>query len=448
MTQTIDLLGREPLLQKPRAYPLAGTAERNALADALAGPWGRGSSTMTHAERAFAKAHKLPASHAATMVTNGTHAIVIALEALDIGVDDVVLCPTFTWQATADAVLEVNATPVLIDVNPKWWTIDVDRVQAYIEACLEAKSRLPKAIIAVHIYQRAAELDRLLALCEQYGIWLIEDCAHAHGASYAGHPIGTVGVIGTFSFESTKPITCGEGGAVVTGVPELERRIRSLQDCGREVDATISPHAPASAPTRSWRDRVAATPELHAPTLQSGPHRPTAPTAALLAVQAERFPAEHELRSAGLRECTAALEAFDGVTVPGPQPLLTSAVLFKFGFTLDRGRWLGLSNRRFCEALSALLGGYLIDPPYDSLTGTPNGPLSPYYRPATKRRHHLSDNYLAAVHPKAYDGWVAEDIHRRGVMIAGPFLGEKNPGDLLTDALSWIRAHTDELADD
>ncbi len=447
MTLTTDVVGRAPIVGQRRLYPDPGPAEQQALIAALAGPWGRGSTTIADAERAFAVAHALSPGHAPTFVTNGTHAIVMALEALGIGVGDHVLVPALTWQATAGAVLDVNATPVLIDVSREHWTIDVDLVEAHIEECLAASRPLPAAIIAVHLYQRAADVLRLLALCQENGIWLIEDAAHAHGATYCGEPLGTFGAIGTFSLESTKPLSCGEGGILVTGVPLLEQRIRSQRDCGRLEAATIAAGADVPRATLAWRARVEATPGLASSTLQSGPYRPTAVTAALLAVQAERFPAEAERRAAGLQACNAALAGFDGLTIPAAQPELTSPVLFKFGFTLDLGAWAPLRPERFREVLAFLLGGYLVDAPYEPLSADASGAPSALYRPASKRRHHLSAEYLAAVDPARYYAPVASGIHASGVMIEGPFLGEVGAADLLLDALTWIRTHAGKLAE-
>ncbi len=139
------------------------------------------------------------------LVTNGTHALQLALEALDIGVGDEVVVPGLTWQATAAAVCDVNAVPVLVDVDPETMCVEP-------AAAEEAITSRTKAMVAVHLYHRLADLDALVRVAEKHGLYLIEDCAHVHGSQWRGQAVGTFGVFGSFSFQSSKLVTAGEGG--------------------------------------------------------------------------------------------------------------------------------------------------------------------------------------------------------------------------------------------
>lgn len=162
----------------------------------------------------------------AVAVTNGSHAIEMALLALGVGAGDEVIVPDWTFVATAAAVLMVNAVPVLVDVDPATGCIDPDLVEA-------AVTDRTAAVIAVHIAGHPADMDRLTELCTRRGLALVEDCAHAHGSRWNGRMVGTLGDAGTYSFQASKLMTGGEGGAVVARSPDVLAAARSFSDCGR-----------------------------------------------------------------------------------------------------------------------------------------------------------------------------------------------------------------------
>ncbi len=148
-------------------------------------------------------------------VANGTDALVIVLDALGIGLGDEVICPAFTFYATAEAIARIGATPVFADIDPDTLNLDVDDVAARI-------TPKTKAIMPVHLFGRPAPLAELAAL----GLPLIEDSAQAFGSS----EIGTTGVAATFSFFPTKNLFClGDGGLVAANDPELAERVRMLR---------------------------------------------------------------------------------------------------------------------------------------------------------------------------------------------------------------------------
>ena len=162
----------------------------------------------------------------AVAVTNGSHAIEVALLATDIGEGDEVILPSWTFVATAASVLMVNALPVLVDVELGTGCIDPDAV----EAAITPRTR---AVIAVHIAGHPADMDRLVDICERHGLVLIEDCAHAHGSVFNGQMVGTFGAAGSYSFQASKLMTGGEGGAVVSTDPAVIERAASFANCGR-----------------------------------------------------------------------------------------------------------------------------------------------------------------------------------------------------------------------
>ena len=160
-------------------------------------------------------------------VASGTAAIHLALEALDIGAGDEVVVPANTFVATVLPVIHLGARPVLVDCDPFTATIDV-------EAVGRALTPRTRAVIAVHLYGQAADVDTLLDLAEHYGFDVLEDACQAHGATYRGRRVGALGRVGCFSFYPSKNLgALGDGGAVVTNDAGLADRLRKLRDLGQ-----------------------------------------------------------------------------------------------------------------------------------------------------------------------------------------------------------------------
>jgi perosamine synthetase len=170
-------------------------------------------------------------------VSNGTVAIQLALKAKEIGPGDEVIVPDFTFAATINSVLHCGATPVIVDVLKDTWCIDPGAVA-------KAISPNTKAIIPVHIYGQACDMDAIMGLAKENDLFVLEDAAEAHGARYGGVRVGGLGHAATFSFFGNKIITCGEGGMVTTNDPALNERMRVLRDHGMSKEK------------RYWHDHV------------------------------------------------------------------------------------------------------------------------------------------------------------------------------------------------
>lgn len=174
-------------------------------------------------ERAFSK---YCGSKFVIGVNSGTSALHLALKVLDLGPGDEVITTPFTFAASAWAISYVGAKPVFVDIEPDYFNID----PAKIEKAINKKT---KAIMPVHLYGHPCDLDPILDLCEEHDLYLVEDAAQAHGASYQGQSVGTFGHLGIYSFYPTKNLgTCGEGGAVVTDDPDLADRVKLLRNHG------------------------------------------------------------------------------------------------------------------------------------------------------------------------------------------------------------------------
>jgi dTDP-4-amino-4,6-dideoxygalactose transaminase len=162
----------------------------------------------------------------ALSVTNGTAALEAALRAAGVSYGDEVIVPPYTFVATASAVLLVGGIPVFADIDPETYCLD----PAAAEAAITPRT---KAIVPVHIAGNPADIDSLCAIAGRHGLTLIEDACQSHGGRLGGNPTGSLGDMGCFSFQSSKNINSGEGGAITTNDPELFERAWSFKNCGR-----------------------------------------------------------------------------------------------------------------------------------------------------------------------------------------------------------------------
>ncbi|RLF22172.1 MAG: aminotransferase DegT [Thermoprotei archaeon] len=157
--------------------------------------------------------------------SSGTAALHLALLALGIKHGDEVLVPDITFAAPANMVIAVGAKPVFVDVNKEYWCIEPDEIRRKV-------TPKTKAIIVVHLYGHPAKMDEIMEIAEDNGLYVIEDCAEAHGAKFKGKIVGSIGHIGCFSFYANKIMTTGEGGMVTTNDDEIADKVRLYRDHG------------------------------------------------------------------------------------------------------------------------------------------------------------------------------------------------------------------------
>jgi|GEM_PF-356352 len=227
-----DLRSTEVLLapvESPAVLPVAlpdlSGNEEHYVVDAIRSSWISSTGRyLDRFEREFAAACR---ADSALGVSNGTVALHLALLALDVRPGDEVLVPSLTYIATANAVRYVGAEPVFIDVDPATWCLDPTKLEAAI-------TRRTRGIIAVHLYGHPADMDAINHLAAVHGLWVVEDAAEAHFATYKGRVVGSLARCATYSFYGNKILTSGEGGAVTVSDPQLELRMRTLR--GQGVD--------------------------------------------------------------------------------------------------------------------------------------------------------------------------------------------------------------------
>jgi perosamine synthetase len=205
------------------AKPLLFEDERAYVDEALNSTMISGGHFVDQFERRFSDliGHPEPA----VSTNNGTTAIQLAYLTLGVGAGDEVIVPAWGFMAAANMALAVGATPVFADIDEETWMIDPDDVAAKI-------SKKTKAIVAIHTYGPLCDMARLKQIAKDAGVALIEDCAESLGTTWNERSCGLIGDIGTFSFQATKTITCGEGGAVVFRDPEMSAKARLIRNHG------------------------------------------------------------------------------------------------------------------------------------------------------------------------------------------------------------------------
>ena len=330
------VLGGEPVRGSDYpSWPIWDHHERDGLLEVLeAGGWwqGNGTAAATFAAE-FAAYHG--ARHGMAL-TNGTHTLEAALAACDVGDGDEVIVPGMTFIASAGAVLAVNATPVLVDIDAD--TLCIDPVAA--EAAITPRT---KAIVAVHVAGAAADLDALTDLCARRGLKLIEDCAHAHGTFWRGRGVGSWGDFGSFSMQRSKLMTAGEGGVLICNDDELRDRAWAYADCGRVKGEWFYHHATYGSNLRmsEWQGAV-------------------------LRGQLQRFPEQNRVRNENAVALNAALDEIPGIRAPRRDPRMDTQGNYCFVFHYDAQQFAGLPLRRFEAALAA--EGIPMGVSYPSLT--------------------------------------------------------------------------------
>ena len=261
------------------------------------------------------------AKHGALM-TNGTVTMEVACKALDIGWGDEVIVPALTFSATAYAPMAAGALPVFVDVTHDTWTIDPDQVEAAI-------SPRTKAILPVHLGHQMADMDRIMEIARRHGLAVIEDCAHAHGQQWKGQGAGCIGDFGSFSHQSSKILTSGEGGTLLTNDERLARRAHSLIDCGRAKDPNEKEF------TFGANYRLS---ELNA---------------ALLVVAMRKFPQQQEARAITGKLFEAMAAEIPGVRVMPHDERITRWSFYNYILAIDPQQFGGATNEVVCAAMEA-----------------------------------------------------------------------------------------------
>lgn len=282
-------------------WPVYTDAERGVLADVLTNHnWGGQPFPGKYANEFARKFAAFHTAKYAQCVSTGTVAIQAALQAIGLQPGDEVLVPAYTWEGTVGPVLLVNAVPVFVDVDPETYCMDA----RLIEQAITPKTR---AILPVHLGMRFADLDAILPIAEKHGLKVIEDCAHVHGGMWRGKGAGSIGDLGCFSFQSSKLITSGEGGAVITNNLEYFERVQSYINAGR------------ASVTDQFKHRMIGF------NYRLGEFQ-----AAVLGPQLDRLPTQQQTRQANIEYFETRLRGTRGLGFLRPEPRITRTAPYSY----------------------------------------------------------------------------------------------------------------------
>ncbi len=384
------LLGGGPVIDRrrwptwpPRLPGLADALRQVAEED----QWGVRSDTIRHFEKTFASYHD--AEYALAMA-NGTLALVTALKALGVSSGGEVIIPAYTFMASAAAVIFTQATPVLADIDSQTFNLDPRDAARRI-------SPRTQAIMPVHVGGNPADMVAILDLARKHKLAVIEDAAQAHGAVYNGSKVGAIGDVGCFSFQSSKNITSGEGGILLTNGQEIYERAFEIYNCGRTLKGP-------------WYEHVSPGLNLRISAFQ----------AAVLLPQMDHLEEWAATREANGRYLEELLNAIPGVTCARRYPGTARNAYHLLIFTYDCRHFDGLPKSRFLEALNA-----------EGVVATDG------YRPLYR---------MPFINRPDLDLPITERVCREGVWLRQfELLADRSMMDGIAEAVRKIQAHAQQL---
>ncbi len=337
--------------------------------------------------------------------TGGTTALEVALRACGLQRGDEVLVPALTFYATAFAALVQGFKPVFVDIDPDTWCIDPAQIERQI-------TPYTRAILPVHLGSRMADMDRIMEIARARDLRVVEDCAHVHGGAWRGRGAGSIGDVGCFSFQSSKLMTCGEGGIMITSDDAIEERLHAYVNSGR---VKTSDRTAAEGSMLGWNYRMT---EFHA---------------AVLLAQLERLPEQIERRNRNIEHLERRVAKTEGVSTLPHDDRMTARSGYGVILRYDERAWRGASRNRFARTLYA--EGMRLEAAF--YTPVYSNPLFAW------RDAMIDVDYTDVSCPVAERAagnemiWLPHDI----------FLGDEADIDDLCDAIEKIRTNIDELVE-
>ncbi|MEA1881026.1 MAG: DegT/DnrJ/EryC1/StrS family aminotransferase [Candidatus Marinimicrobia bacterium] len=278
--------GGDPIRTKPfPVWPRPTSELKDAIISTLENEgWGVGSEAISRFEEKFAEFHD---AKFCISTSSGTTALWVAFKAAGVKAGDEVIVPPYSFIATASAVLMANAVPVFVDIDENTFNIDPELIE-------EAITDKTKAIMPVHIAGNPADMDRILAIGKKHGVAVLEDAAQAHGAEWNGRKVGALGLGGIFSFQTSKNMSAGEGGAILSNDEVFYETCFSYHNCGRTKGGEFYEHQ-----------------------FLGGNFRLNAMATSMLLPQIVSIWDDMDLRDKNRKKLDAALSQIDGITING-----------------------------------------------------------------------------------------------------------------------------------
>jgi dTDP-4-amino-4,6-dideoxygalactose transaminase len=317
----LALFGGKPVRKDPfPVWPRVTAGQKEKLLDTLeSATWGIGSDAITTFEEQFADFHDAKYCIA---TSSGTNALWVALKAGGVTAGDEVIIPAYTFTATASAVLMANAIPVFVDIDPDTFNINPTLIE-------KAITKQTKAIMPVHIGGNPADIDRIKDIAKKHNISVIEDAAQAHGAEWDGVKVGALATGGIFSFQSSKNMSAGEGGAILSNNDEFMDACFAYYNCGRQRGG-------------DWYEHQ----------IVGGNHRINAMAASLLLPQLQTVAEDMDIRDNNRKKLDEALTS-EGLVPTGTYEKTTREANHLYLLRYKAGHFNNVPREKFFEAMQA-----------------------------------------------------------------------------------------------
>lgn len=329
----LALLGGEPVRTKHwPGWPVWGqTEEKAVLAAYQTRSWSRGR-YVSKFESEYAK---MMGTKRALGTTNGTHALIVSLKMLGIGLGDEVITGPYSFIATFDSIMLNGALPIFVDTDRESFQIDASKIEAKI-------TKNTKAILPIHILGLPAEMDKIMAIAKKHNLFVVEDACQGHMAVYKGKKCGSIGDAGCFSFQTSKNLPCGEGGAIISDNEKLMDRCHSFHDFGRAIGEEA----------RSLGGNIRLGTKCRMAEYQ----------AALLLAKMELLEEQTNTRDANAKYLTSKIKDIPCINVVKLYDGVERGAYHLYPFRYNREQFNNLSRGKFMSALSAegipCSGGY------------------------------------------------------------------------------------------
>jgi len=407
---SLAVRGGRPIRTEPfPVWPVWGDEEIDNLTQVIkGGQWGRLKGTVTSDfERRFADLHQ--AKHG-ICINSGTTALQIALIAADVATGSEVICPAYTFIATASAIVDIGCVPIFVDVQPDTFNIDPRQIEAAI-------TERTTAIMPVHFAGRPFDLDAVMEIATKRRLKVVEDAAQAWGAAWRDRPVGAIGDAGCFSFQSSKNITCGEGGIILTNDDQVAKFAKAHHNCGRSE-------------VGQWYEHY----------YYGGNYRMTELQAAVLHAQLNRYEELHRIRLENLDYLNQELAQIPGITICSPDDRITNHACHLFVFRYIKSHFADAPRASFLDALRK-----------EGIPASPGYSLPLYQQPVFReksfgprgRKVDLDIDYSKFHCPVTEKLCFEEAIWFTQNML----LGTKEDMDQIIAAIEKISKHADELSD-
>ena len=328
----LALFGGRPVRTKPfPSWPRITKGIKDSLFNTLENDdWGVGSDAVRNFEEKYAKFHD---AKYAISTSSGTTALWVSLKAAGVKAGDEVILPPYTFIATGSSILMANAIPIFVDVDPETFNMD----PAKIEAAITEKT---KVIMPVHIAGNPADMDNILAIAKKHNLMVVEDAAQAHGAEWDGVKVGALGAAGIFSFQTSKNMSAGEGGIIISNDDNLMGACFSYANCGRVRGGEWYEHRHLG-----------------------GNFRLNSMAASMLSTQLITIEKDMDLRDKNRNILNEAISQIDGLEITKMYPKTTRSANHLYLLRYDKDKFNRIPREKFFKAMQAegvyTYGGYV-----------------------------------------------------------------------------------------